>query len=377
MEQNKEVEYRDTKPYRIAQIIRKLGDGGIESVVYNYYNAMDHELIQYDVIYHSDTVEQPSNELISKGMRFFSVPPYQKDLFGYIRSLRKLFRENRYMIVHSNMNTISVFSLYAAWREGVPNRIIHNHNVPGGKEVIRNIIKYILRPLGTVFATDYFACSNKAAKWMYGKKFNKGLVKVIPNAIDCSKYQAVTEEEVNKLRKELGIQDKKVLGHVGRYTYAKNHRFLLDIAYELIQKDKSVILLLVGDGELRDSINKKIRDLQMTENVLQVGWVNNPEVYYRLMDVFIFPSEYEGLGMSVIEAQFSGIPCVVSNAVPDEAKISELFCSMNLKTSKELWIKEISSYIGKENHLIEGYKKYDISYSAASLSDYYMNKLEA
>lgn len=375
---NKKIndELLDKKPYRIAQIIRKLGDGGIESVVYNYYNTMDHDTFAFDVFYHSDTISKPSKELIDAGVRFYEIPPYQKDLLGYISSLRRIFRDNKYLIVHSNMNTISVFSLYAAWKEQIPIRIIHNHNVPGGNEVFRNAVKYLLRPFGGLFATDFFACSEKAGRWMFTTKYDKGLVKVIPNAIDFSRFRDVSSDEIINLKKQLGIEGKKVIGHVGRYTYAKNHRFLIDIIRSIRQKNPEFVLLLVGDGELNDEMNKWIIDKHLEDNVIQTGWVNKPEIYYNAMDVFVFPSLYEGFGMAVIEAQASGIPCIVSEAIPDEARISKEYFKLDLNAGIDEWVDAITSCCTKKNVLTIDSLNFDIYKCAPELGRYYLSRIK-
>ena len=219
---------------RVAQVIRKLNDGGIESVVYNYYRSIDRSKIQFDVIYQSDSIAEPSIELKNMGMNFYKVTPYYTNPFKYIAELVDIFKTNRYRIVHSNMNTISIFVLFAAFIARIPVRICHNHSVPGGNEHFRNVFKYIFRPFVTVFATDYFACSEKAAIWMFGKSaYKKGRVKIIHNAIDFKKYGKGKKCNTDEL----------VIGTVVRLTYAKNYAFLIEIFCSKISIFLSMISL--------------------------------------------------------------------------------------------------------------------------------------
>ncbi len=164
----------DSKPVRIAQIMGKLWAGGVEMVVFNYYREIDKSKIQFDFFYDEDSTVEPSQELISMGARFYKLPPYQR-LSEYLKVLRKYLKENKYIIIHSHINTLSIFPLFVAWLENIPIRIAHNHSVPGGNEFTRNIIKKMLKFFSKVFSTDYFACSEKAGRWMFGNKtFEEG-----------------------------------------------------------------------------------------------------------------------------------------------------------------------------------------------------------
>lgn len=363
------------KPYRIAHIIRKIKDGGIESVVYNYYHAIDRSQIQFDIYYHADSADDPPEDMIAMGARFYAIPPYNKDLCGYIRQLRKYFSRNHYAVVHSHMNTINVFGLYAAWREGIPFRISHSHSVPGGKE-LRNFLKYLLRPFATIFATDYFACSEKAGRWLFGNRnYDKGRVRLIANAIEVDAYQSGFQDN-SLLRKSMGLDGKVVIGHVGRFTYAKNHKFLLRLFKELKKKYTEAILLLIGDGELRQEIETEIDSLGLHGSVILTGWICSPAEYYHLMNVFVFPSYYEGFSMTVLEAQFCGVPCVVSEAIPAEAMVSGAVKIVPLHESCEKWISAISEALHEKVVLNEKSRQYDIRENAASLCNIYQSKIE-
>lgn len=163
-------------------------------VVFNYYRAIDKSKVQFDFYYDSDSTVEPPEDLIEMGARFYRLPPYQK-LPQYMWELKKYFKENHYLIVHSHLNTLSIFPLFIAWICKVPVRIAHNHSVPSGKEIKRYILKCFLRLFAKVFPTDYFACSEKAGRWMFGNRaFDSGRVFVMKNAIDFKKFRPTNEE---------------------------------------------------------------------------------------------------------------------------------------------------------------------------------------
>ena len=329
---------------RIAQIIGQNSKGGVESVVFNYYKFIDKSKFQFDFFVQSNSPYEIPVDILKLGCNVIIIPPY-KHLFAYIMSLNIFFKKGQYKIVHSNMSTISVFVLLAAKLANIPVRISHNH-VTAGKgrgEFFRNMIKYILRPFSKVFPTHLFACSEYAGRWMYGNKtFDKGKVTVINNAIDISKF-AYNENIRNSLRNDLNLNGKFVVGNVGRFMPQKNHDFLIDIFYEVYKKDSDSVLLLIGEGELKKRIKEKTARLGMKNNVLFIGIKENVHEYYQVMDVFVLPSLYEGLGMVAVESQVSGLPSVVSDKVPYEAKLDNFIDFISLKQKPAAWAEIILS----------------------------------
>ena len=259
------------KPIIVAQIMGKWVGGGVESVIMNYYRHLDHSKVQIDFICDEDSTRIPYDEIKKLGGRVFLVPKYQ-NLPKYLKALEKLFKENQYRIVHSNINTLSVFPLYAAKKAGVPIRISHSHSTSNPKEWKRNLIKNILRPFSKRYATDYFACSELAGRYLFGNKaFDHGKVKIIHNAIDIEKFK-FDEVTRKKLRKGFGIKDSTiVIGHVGRFVQQKNHTFLVDVFNEYYKKNPDSKLLLVGSGPLEDEIKKKVERLGLKDSVLFLG----------------------------------------------------------------------------------------------------------
>ena len=359
---------KSKKPVIVAQIMGKWIGGGVESVIMNYYRHLDHKKIQFDFICDEDSTRIPYDEIKKLGGRVFLVPKYQK-LPQYLKALEDLFRKNQYRIVHSNVNTLSVFPLYAAKKAGVPVRISHSHSTSNPKEWKRNIIKNILRPFSKKYATDYFACSELAGRYLFGDKtFDQGKVRIIHNAIDLDKFKFDPEAR-KKLRKELDIKEKTVvIGHVGRFVKQKNHDFLIDVFNEYHTKSPDSKLLLIGTGPLEEKIEAKVKKLNLSDSVLFLGQREDTNKLYSVMDIFCLPSLYEGLGMVLIEAQMNGLPCVASNEVPKEAKITEniSFLPFDVKKfTKKIYTKRI-----KPNASL--FKKYNIIDSVSSLELIYL-----
>jgi len=310
------------KPIIVAQIMGKWVGGGVESVIMNYYRHLDHSKVQIDFICDEDSTRIPYDEIKKLGGRVFLVPKYQ-NLPKYLKALEKLFKENQYRIVHSNINTLSVFPLYAAKKAGVPIRISHSHSTSNPKEWKRNLIKNILRPFSKRYATDYFACSELAGRYLFGNKaFDQGKVKIIHNAIDIEKFK-FDEVARKKLRKGFGIKDSTiVIGHVGRFVQQKNHTFLVDVFNEYYKKNPDSKLLLVGSGPLEDEIKKKVERLGLKDSVLFLGQRDDINKLYSVMDVFCLPSLYEGLPVVGVEAQAAGLPTIFSNRISKEVIVS-------------------------------------------------------
>lgn len=307
----------------VAQIMGKWVGGGVESVIMNYYRHLDHSKIQFDFICDEDSTRIPYDKIKKLGGRVFLVPRYQ-NLPKYLKALKKLFKENKYRIVHSNINTLSVFPLYAAKKVGIPVRISHSHSTSSRREWKRNLIKNILRPFSKKYATDYFACSELAGRYLFGNKaFDNGEVKIIHNAIDIDKFK-FDEVARKNLRKELGIKDSTVvIGHVGRFVKQKNHTLLVDVFNEYHKKNPDSKLLLIGSGPLEDKIKNKVNRLGLSGSVLFLGQRDDANKLYSVMDVFCLPSLYEGLPVVGVEAQATGLPCIFSDNIDSGVKIGQ------------------------------------------------------
>ena len=329
----------------VAQIMGKWVGGGVEAVVMNYYRNIDRSKIQFDFICDEDSTNIPYDEIDSLGGKVIICPKYQK-VFKYQKELKRIFRENNYPIVHSHINVLSIFPLRAAKKAEVPIRIAHSHSTSNRKEWKKNLLKSILKPFSKVYANRYMCCSEYAGRWLFGsKEYDKGNVYLLNNAIDLDKYRY--NEIIRKSkREELGIEKNTfVVGHIGRFVEQKNHRFLIDLFNEIHKDNKNSILLLVGQGPLMQEMMEKVNDLNLNNSVMFLGQRTDVNELYQAFDIFLLPSLYEGLGMVMIEAQCSGLPCIASTEVPKVSKIRENVDFIKLTDSIEKWSSEINQYM--------------------------------
>ena len=357
------------EPIVVAQIMGKMNGGGVEAVIMNYYRHIDRSKIQFDFICDEDSTNIPREEIEKLGGHVIICPPYQK-LFKYMKFLTELFREKKYRIVHSNINTLSVFPLKVAKKAGVPVRIAHSHNTSNPKEFKRNILKNILRKFSKKYATDYFACSEVAGRYQFGDKaFDEGKVTIIHNAIDVEKFKFDPEAR-KKLRKEIGIkEDDFVIGHIGRFVSQKNHTFLIDVFAEVKKERKNAKLVLVGQGPLREEIEEKVKKLGLEKDVFFLGQRDDTNKLYSVFDVFCLPSLYEGLPVVGIEAQTNGVPCIFAK------KITKEIC-ININTvTTDTFIDEILRMKPKRNNI--QHEDYDIDKRAPQLADRYKGKCDS
>ena len=326
---------------RVAHIMGKMVGGGVENFVMNYYRNINRNKIQFDFICDEDSTNIPYDEIKSLGGKVILIPPYQK-IFSYQRALKKVLQEGNYKIVHSHINTLSVFSLFAATRAKVPIRIAHSHSTSNPCEYTKNIMKNMLRPFSKLCATDYFACSDEAGIYQFGKKvFDRKQITIINNAIDIEKYQ-YNEKVRRAFRKKYGIKDDYlVLGHAGRFSSSKNHNLLIDILEFCYKENKNVVLLLAGSGPLEKKIKEKVKKLNLEDNVRFLGQIDNVNELLQCVDIFVLPSLYEGLGLVLIEAQAAGCYVVASDKVPEQARVCDDFKFISLKNDCSVWTKEI------------------------------------
>lgn len=338
-------------PIRVAQIIGKMVGGGVESVVMNYYKNIDKNKIQFDFIIDSDSTYIPREEIEKLGGRIIEISPYQ-NLFQYIKDLKKVLKENKYQIVHSHLNSLSVFPLYCAFCAKVPIRIAHSHSTTNKKEWKKNILKNVLKPFSKFFATHYFACTEHAGIWLFGENvFKKGNIFILNNAIELSKFE-YNENIRKEKRNELNISDDTfVIGNIGRLVQQKNHMYLINIFNEVQKKKENSVLLLIGQGPLQNDIEKKIKELNIESKVIFLNQREDVNELYQAMDVFVFPSLYEGLGMVLIEAQTSGLPCISSSEVPRIAKVSDNIDFLDLNDDITCWVEHILKKANEKSRL--------------------------
>lgn len=342
-------------PIRVAQVMGKMLGGGVESVVMNYYRHIDRNKVQFDFLVDDDSTRVPEEEIKELGGRVLHIPPYQHPL-RYRKELVRLFREEHWPIVHSHINTLSVFPLSAAKKAGVPVRIAHSHSSMGKGELTKNLMKLALRPLSNLYPTERFACSEYAGKWLFGRDAD---FTVIPNAIELEKFcfDPIIRQET---RRELGIADDMFLvGHVGRFMPQKNQTFLVDVLDKLLPQKPDTILAFVGDGPDRPNVQQHAQALGISDHILFLGQRTDVNHLYQAFDAFCLPSRYEGLGMVAIEAQVAGCPCVLSDQVPHEADVSGHSAFISIQ-EPDSWASEILRIQGADKReQINSNKKLD------------------
>ena len=365
------------EPIRVASVIGRYIGGGVEAVTINYYRNIDKNKVQLDFICDEDSTNIPYEEIEKMGGKVIIIPSYSKP-FKYHKALKRVLKEGNYKIIHSNINTLSVFSLFAAKCAGVPVRIAHSHSTTNKKEKKKNLMKQILRPFSKVFATDYMCCSELAGRWLFGnKEYDKGNVYLLNNAIDLDKFK-YNESLRKKKRKELSIKDNTlVIGHIGRFVAQKNHDFLIDIFNEIHKKNNNSILLLAGQGPLMEDIKNKVKELNLDDSVKFLGQRNDANELYQAFDVFLLPSLYEGLPVVGVEAQAAGLLCYLSDDMTKETKVLDITKFMSLNNTPKEWADNILDDVKKYKRIDTSKemtaKNFNIKEEAKKLEEYYLN----
>lgn len=319
---------------RVLHIVTYMGRGGLETMIMNYYRHMNRSRVQFDFLVHRDFEADYEAEIRELGGRIYRLPPMNPFSPDYLGKLDAFFAEHReYRIVHCHLDCMAGIPLRAAKKYGVPVRIAHAHSNSQTKDAKYPVKLFFKRDIPK-YATDLLACSRSAGGWMFGRDD----FLVMNNAIDAAQYAHCPETEA-RVREELGIPaDALVVGHVGRIDPPKNHEFLLRVFAKLPENAR---LLLVGDGQLRQAAEKQAHELGVADRVIFTGIRKDVPRLLQAMDVFVFPSIYEGLPVSVIEAQAAGLPCLISDRVPIECKKTDLVRQIPLDAGTEVWAEAV------------------------------------
>lgn len=352
--------------------------GGAENALMNYYRCIDRRQVQFDFLLTDQAKCDFEDEILSLGGRIYRVPPLSmKNPFRYIRGVNRFFKDHpEYRVAHSHTSSKSVLPLAIARFRGVPVRISHSHNSKS-ENGIRGHIRNALMPLLKFTANIYYSCGEQAAVWLYGEHMaSTGKVTIIRNVIDASKFRFNANIR-DAIRMKLGIADNEfVIGHVARFNRQKNHKFSVDILKELLSQNPGTILLLVGDGILRDDIIAHAKSLGVESKIRMVGVVPDVYNYEQAMDVFILPSFYEGLPLSIIEAQVSGLPCFTTKGtVSTECSVTDLVNYITLEAGAKAWADAIIKTRGIDR--IDRFDQikaagYDADSAAVTLQDLYL-----
>lgn len=321
---------------KIAILVGETFNGGVGMAMMNYFRHIDHSLFSVDFFVNQEPSKELRADIKSSNGRVILIPS-RKNMIRYIWVLYGIFRQGNYDVVHSNLTTLNLFPLFAAKLAGVKKRIAHCHSSSNPTDKISHLIKTCLKPFARLFATEYFTCGIEAGKWLFGKRLvESGRVKLIRNAIDLDKFKFDSSKR-DEIRGQYNLHDKFVLGHIGRISKQKNHAFLIKCFNEVLKINPNARLLLVGDGELYWDVKVEISLLGIADKVIFTGNSSNASDYYNAMDVFLFPSLFEGLSVVLVEAQANGLPCLVSTNNSPESKITDVLNFMSLTETPESW----------------------------------------
>jgi glycosyltransferase involved in cell wall biosynthesis len=363
------------EPIRILQVFAEMNRGGAETMIMNLYRHIDRGRIQFDFIVHTQEKCAFDEEIEQLGGRIYRIPRYVgKNHFAYKNAWKVFFMSHpEYRIIHGHVRSTASIYLKLAKRYNL-STIAHSHSISSGSgitAVIKDFFQYPIR-----YISDYFmACSESAGRWLFGDRIvTSNKFRVINNAIDVESF-TFNNQTRDAIRHEFKIENKYVIGHVGRFHPTKNHEFLIDIFKNIHNQFNNSVLLLIGDGALKESIRIKVKNLNLENSVIFAGVRSDVPDIFQGMDMFLMPSWFEGLPVTLIEAQASGINCVISDTITKDVKITELVDFVSLQKSAEEWAGIILNYKGKidrknmSNQIVKS--GYDIQANVQWLTNFY------
>ena len=370
------------EPVRVLNLFTIMNRGGAETMVMNYYRQIDRTKVQFDFLVHREERGAYDDEIEALGGRIYRMCPiYPKNFKLYKKQLNEFFDEHpEYSIVHSHMSELGYFAFKIAKEHGVKCTVCHAHNAPDfksetlaekAKDIVRFIFKHKIRKY-----TDYrFVCATDAGVWLFGRAAKRKFI-MMNNAIDADKFRW-NRNRAATLRREMNLDGKFVIINVGRFNAQKNHNFLLDIFNIVHYKNPDSVLLLAGDGELRERMMLKAERLGLGDCVRFLGVREDINDLLLASDVFLFPSLYEGLAVTLVEAQASGIKCVISETIPKDCKITKNIDTVKLDASDGVWadavLKYADGYERKDTYDTIVKKKFDIVENAKWLEEFYID----
>lgn len=360
---------------RILQVVTHMERGGLESMIMNYYRHIDREKVQFDFLVHRQEQAAFDDEIESLGGRIYRLPrlvPWSKN---YLAALNRFFDEHQeFNVVHVHQDCLSSVILKAAMQHNVPVRVAHSHSANQDKNLKYPIKLWYKRGIPK-YATNLFACGKGAGSWMFGG----ASYQIINNAIDVSAY-TYDPTKRQEMRRQLGLENEFTIGHVGRFNQPKNHSFLLDIFAALLKKESNAVLLLAGGGEDMPKIQAKAEALDIAEHVRFLGIRSDVAGLMQAMDVFVFPSLYEGLPVTMVEAQAAGLPCIISDKVPPECILTDgLVDALPLSAEPEAWAEKMleKREVPRTDRRSEiAAYGFDITTEAVKLQEFYLEAAE-
>lgn len=367
-----------SEPIRILHILQRMEAGGTQALLMNIYRKIDKSKVQFDFLVEYPDKQFYDDEIVKLGGKiYYSTVRKDFNIVKFMKYFKKILTEHReYRIIHVHAYTIGYFCLKIADKCSVPVRIAHSHN----NETVHDakyFAKLLLQRLYTIHATDLFACSDEAGKYLFrGKNFI-----VLKNAIESESFIA-DEAKRSDIRKELGVEDSFVVGHVGRFHPQKNHDFLIQVFSKIKKKKSNAKLILVGSGDLEYDIRKQITDLTLEDSVIFLGNRSDMDRIYQAMDIFVFPSCFEGFGIVAIEAQAAGIPVICSEGLPPETEVTPIYKKLSLNDGVDKWAQEsielsenTKAHSNMHQYIVNS--GFDVNATARMMQDYYLDKYDS
>lgn len=370
------------QPVRILHILGNTQLGGAESRIMDLYRHMDRSVVQFDFVVHSKEEGYFNEEIRKLGGRIFRVPRFRVlNYFSYCRAWKKLLQEHRdadgrseFHMIQGHMTSTAAIYLPIARKCGIETTIAHARSA-GVDKGLKGILTRFLRCNLSKKADYLFTCSELAGISVFGKKaVEQGRTRFLPNAIDCQKF-APDPLVREKIRRELGIENCYVIGHVGRFHYAKNHEYLLRVFAELLKrKTRDYVLLLLGEGSGMEDIRILSRELGIGDKVYFLGNKSNVNDYYQAMDYFVYPSRFEGMPGTIVEAQTAGLRCLMSDTICKEVIATELVTTRSIREDPGLWADEIEQHLQyQRSSRVDEMKElgFDVHGQAVLMTDFY------
>lgn len=365
-------------PIRVLHVLGTTNLGGAESRIMELYRCIDRSKVQFDFLVHTTEEGHYSKEIRQLGGHIYSLPRFKVvNLAEYKKAIRQFFKEHQeFVAVQGHMTSTASIYLPIAKKENPSIVTIAHARSAGVDKGAKGYVTKLLRS-SLKHKVDYcFTCSEEAGIAVFGKKWvEQGKVCTIPNAIDANRFQ-YNEVVRKEIREELGIQDKFVIGHVGRFGFMKNHTYLVDIFAELCKQREDMALILIGKGEEEANIHEKLKVLGLEDKVLFLGNKFDVERYYQAFDYFVFPSTFEGLPGSVAEAQAAGLHCLISNRITREVALTDLVSYRSIEEEPKLWAEEIlknaaQALIRKDMRAAIAEKGFDVNTQAVLMEEFY------
>ena len=359
------------QPIRILQIIPSAYRGsGILQVVLNWHKNIDRTKIQFDYLFSKPAKNSARAEIERLGGRIYELPhPYEHPV-QFLRESYQFFKERRYHTVHSHMTNLNLFFYPLAKWFGAKNIIQHAHGTKWSDKKLNGWRNYLMLHAVWFLITHKIVCSQAAGKAYFGKNFL-----VVNNGIDVDKFSFNSDIGKQK-RKELGLENNFVIGHVGRFSSEKNHAFLIEIFEEIVKKEINARLVLIGDGSTEKDIHSLVRNKHLEDRVLFLGVRRDVAQLLSALDVFVLPSFHEGMPVVGVEAQTSGLPCVFSDGITSEICLLPTTSMLSLQAGPKVWADKILSLRAAKRSNGKQYiqqKGFDIVQTTQQIQNFYLN----